>query len=293
MANTATNNRDGQQMDDLLQKLRLGDVHRASKGRARQAHVGRLQRQSLSSGSSSAIPVPLDLVASVVASSGRTSGAADPGDQARGLLAQITGKDGVSTLMRHALAGGETDHDVYSQGLTSPTSPHFRVKRERRALKPLFPSNAVDLLLNSEAEPIGEESARSPEADIAEEVQVQDDDSASISGSDYSHEDDGESDADDGRSNFGLDSDDIVEPQATLAVPNGNPHDEDDEGDVTMRLRELSRTPSAETPNRQKRGSKDPESTRKTPEDRKVEANEDEDYLSELSEDEAFAASLA
>lgn len=93
MANTATNNRDGQQLDDLLQKLRQGDVHRASKGRARQAHVGRMQRQSLSSGSNSTTSLSLDMIAKTVASNSTTSGANDPGDQARGLLAQITGKD--------------------------------------------------------------------------------------------------------------------------------------------------------------------------------------------------------
>lgn len=93
LANTATNNRDGQQMDDLLQKLRLGDVHRASKGRARQAHAGRTQRQASSAGSDPAAPVALDIVAKAASIPSRTNVANDPGDQARGLLAQITGKD--------------------------------------------------------------------------------------------------------------------------------------------------------------------------------------------------------
>lgn len=85
-------------MDDLLQKLRSGDIHRASKGRARQAHAGRLQRQSLSSGSAPAMVSPTHTPASAGADLNRSGSITDPGDQARGLLAQITGKEGVSLL---------------------------------------------------------------------------------------------------------------------------------------------------------------------------------------------------
>jgi hypothetical protein len=284
-------------MDDLLQKLRMGDVHRASKGRARQAHVGRLQRQSLSSASSSAMPSPRDAVASMTAESSLASGANDPGDQARGLLAQITGKDGVRIILlaQHGFLWLNTLTCL--QPLTSPTSPQFRVKRERRALKPLFPSNAADILSKSEeTAPNSEESARSPEAVIAEagEGEEDDQDAASVSGSDYSHEDDGESDADDGRSNFGLDSDDVDKARDSLYVPNGSRHPEEDEdGDVTMRMRELSRTPSAETPNKPKMETSPSSGRREKTSKPKKETTQEEDYLSELSEDEAFAASLA
>lgn len=139
------------------------------------------------------------------------------------------------------------------------------------------------------------ESAQSPEATIEEANETEgeqgEQDSASVTGSDYSHEgddDDAEdSEADDGRSNFGADSDndggDVKEA------------DKDEEGDVTMRLCELSKTPSRETPTKQgERRTSGRGESRASPSERRVHTNgEDEEYLSELSEDEAFAASLA
>lgn len=190
-----------------------------------------------------------------------------------------------------------TEHCAYCprQNLASPTSPQFRVKRERRALQPLFPSDAAELLSKSEGELAEEPSVRLPEAAIAEAAEGEEgdeQDSASVTSSDYSHEEDGDSNADDGRSNFGLDDD------ADKSAPNseeakGALQDEEDEGDVTMRLRELSKTPSAETPDRLRKVSNDAQTIFEKPEEPKQATNNDEDYLSELSEDEAFAASLA
>lgn len=174
--------------------------------------------------------------------------------------------------------------------MASPTSPHYRVKRERRALQPLFPSNAADILAKGTSEE--ESPTRSPEGVIAEAAEGEEHDSASVSGSDYSHEEDGDSDADDGRSNFGL-GDDTESPGQTLNIPTGGLQDDEDEGDVTMRLRELSRTPSAETPNKERRASKVAQNKDEKPEPSKKDTNDEEEYLSELSEDEAFAASLA
>lgn len=182
------------------------------------------------------------------------------------------------------------------QSLASPTSPQFRVKRERRALKPLFPSNAADILSKSD-EAVPEEGAHhSPEATIAQANEGEEPDSASLSGSDYSREEEEDSDADDGRSNFGLDVD-ADTAHMRLETLNGvvrEVEQPEDDGDVTMRLREQPRTPSAGTPNGEKRVSKDSaivaeENFTVT----KKATHDDEEYLSELSEDEAFAASLA
>lgn len=288
-------------MDDLLQKLRMGDVHRASKGRARQAHAGRLQRQSLSGAGTPAMVSPMHAPASAGADLNRSGSINDPGDQARGLLAQITGKDEVGHGSYFVFQCRCPDFSSAQQSHLSPTSPQFRVKRERRALKPLFPSNAADLLSQSQKDTSrGEElSARSPEAVIAEaeEAEQHEDDheheSASVSGSDYSREDDDDSDIDDGRSNFAAD-DSIPVKQRDGLLSAGEQNDDDDEGDVTMRLRELSKTPSREMSQQQTEvPGASLSNMASSPSQHKRQKQEDDEYLSELSEDEAFAASLA
>jgi hypothetical protein len=127
-------------------------------------------------------------------------------------------------------------------------------------------------------DPIQEESI-----ETAVDVHQADTRSETHSESDYTPSSDDESEADDGRSEFAAHSDageegSKVENDKDRGLP------EDEDGDITMKLKESTIDDKTEQHDESSHLRQDQEDRHQI---------DDEEYLSELSEDEAFAASLA